>query len=818
MADWLEDGMPRDGEPGHGDLTVLRDLNADQRDKHARKRDRNADARDAEGDQRDVVGEQRDIDGELRDLSADERDLESLRLDVDADARDERERNSESRHGTDAASSTGNGAEAIRLSSLRREHAAADRRRAMRDRGQAAVERGEARLDRGAALANRVAGASGRESAGSDRDTASDDRAAAADDRLVAQLEERFRELANNVDAGFILRAIEPPEFLYLNPAFSVIFGFDPAGAPPAPADLLSLVHLNDRARVATALTGTVIGGPFQQEFRFIRPDGMERWAWERVSPITDDDGVIRRVAGIFSDITDRKSAEAALHQSEERLDQLARSTEVGFFVRESSKMLYMNAGLFRILALDPAMPNPTMPDIVSMIHPDDQALSATATEGADRDESTQVELRIIRPDGAIRWIRQTNDPVTTTAGDPIRVAGTITDVTERKLAEEIARSAQLDAQRANTAKDEFLSRISHELRTPLNAVIGFAQLLELDELTPSQDEAVGHILHGGRHLLAMINDVLDIAVIGSDRIELAFEPIDTWELVRDTIGLMRPLAAARGIEINLVAGPEVTHCFVLADRRRLKQVLLNLLSNAIKYNRPAGRIDITLALDDGTKLTVAVADTGFGIDPEDLPRLFQPFDRLHQSSDIEGTGLGLALSERLTSLMNGRLDAQSTHGRGSTFSVTLPMAEPPLQDGASTIDSTGQSPLPTALSSVLYIEDTSSNVDLLIGILRRRPDWTMTHAGTGVRGLELATAIEPTVILLDLHLPDIKGLEVITALRGNPLTAAIPVAILSADATRAQVSRMFDAGAQKYFTKPINVAEVYAFLDSHAR
>ena len=166
---------------------------------------------------------------------------------------------------------------------------------------------------------------------------------------------------------------------------------------------------------------------------------------------------------------------------------------------------------------------------------------------------------------------------------------------------------------------------------------------------------------------------------------------------------------------------------------------------------------------------------------------------------------------------MNGRLDAQSTRGLGSTFKVTLPMAEPPLQNAASTTDSTGQPP-PTALSSVLYIEDNSSNVDLLIGILRRRPDWAMTHAGTGARGLELATTTEPTVILLDLHLPDIKGLEVITALRGNPMTAAIPVAVLSADATRSQVSRMFDAGAQKYFTKPIDVAEVHAFLDSHAR
>ncbi|MET0865913.1 MAG: PAS domain-containing protein, partial [Nakamurella sp.] len=607
MVDTAEEIIKRDNDPGHGDSIEMRDQDAADRDEHARRRDENADERDVDGDQRDVDGEQRDIDREQRDHNADQRDLESLRRDVVAEERDERERDNEFRELDAAGNTLGKGSEAHRVSSQRREHAAADRRQAMRDRDQAAAERGEARLDRGTALANRVAGASGRQSAESDRDTASDDRAASATDRQFAQLEERFRELANNVDAGFILRVIDPPEFLYLNPAYFKIFGFDPDGPTPTPDQSMGLIHPDDRARVESILAGAAGSNLVEQEFRFTGPDGGQRWASERVSHITDDDGVVRRVAGIFSDITDRKAAAAALQNSEERLAQLARSTEVGFFVREKSKMLYMNAGLFRILALDPAMPNPTMPDIVSMIHPDDRELSATATGGADRNESTQVELRIVRPDGEIRWIRQTNDPVTTSDGNPIRVAGTITDVTERKVAEDATRTAQLEAERANSAKDEFLSRISHELRTPLNAVIGFTQLLELDDLTPSQDEAVGHILRGGRHLLAMINDVLDISVIESERIELSLEPVQCWELVRETIGLMKTLAAARGIEIDLVPGQGATGCYVLADRRRLKQVLLNLLSNAIKYNRPDGRIDIGVAIADANQLRVAV-------------------------------------------------------------------------------------------------------------------------------------------------------------------------------------------------------------------
>jgi len=309
----------------------------------------------------------------------------------------------------------------------------------MRDRGEAAAERDQARLDRGTALANRVAGASGRQSAGWDRDTASDDRAASATDRLFAQLEERFRELANNVDVGFTLLVLDPPEHLYLNPAYFKVFGLDPSGRWPTPAESWSLIHPDDQAWARSILAGEGARRPVELEFRIIRPDGGQRWVSARVSPMADDDGTVRRFAVIFTDVTERKASDAALRDIEERLEQLARSTEVGFFVREQATMVYMNKGLFRILALDPDMPNPTMAHIESMIHPLDRGLSATATAGADRNESTQVELRIIRPDGEIRWIRETNDPVATTDNGPIRVAGTITDITERKAAEATA-------------------------------------------------------------------------------------------------------------------------------------------------------------------------------------------------------------------------------------------------------------------------------------------------------------------------------------------------------------------------------------------
>ena len=795
----------------------LRDQDADQRDKFAEWRDENADERDVDGLQRDVDGQQWDVDGEQRDLSADRRDLQSLRRDVDADRRDQLERDIEER---DLAGSRrgGKGVEARRISSLRREHAASDRRSAMWDRGQAAAERGQARLDRVRALANRVAGASGRQFAGLDRGTASDDRAASATDRQFGQLAERFHELANNVDAGFTLRSIASAEYVYLNPAYYKIFDFDADRPMPTPQDSLAKVHPDDRAAVAAMLIGTIRDDPVEMDWRIIGRNGGQRWISGWASGITDDDGEIRRVTGIFADVTDRRDADSALRASEERLDQLARSTEVGLFVREREKMLYMNSGLFRILALDPEMPNPTMPDILSMIHPDDRERSIAVSAGADLNNSTHMEMRIVRPDGDIRWIRQTNDPVRNTDDGPIRIAGTITDITERKVAQSNALSAQLDAERANAAKDEFLSRMSHELRTPLNAVLGFAQLLELGGLTPAQEVAVGHILRGGKHLLAMINDVLDIAGIASDRIELSLDAVQVSELISESVGLMRPLAAVRGIEISIESGRQATDCWVSADRRRLKQVVLNVVSNAIKYNRPAGRINVSMRLTGLADLCISVSDTGLGIEPELMHRLFSPFDRLgQQSTDIEGTGLGLALSRRLATLMGGRLDAQSTPGSGSTFSVTLPLTEPPIL-ATLVPPMPARPPAPTRRSCVLYIEDNPSDVELLAGILHRRPGWALTDAGTGGIGVELAGATDPTVILLDLHLPDINGLVVLKTLRNNPRTCDIPVAVLSADAASTQAGHLLAAGAEQFFTKPVDVAEILTFLDSHAR
>lgn len=380
-------------------------------------------------------------------------------------------------------------------------------------------------------------------------------------------------------------------------------------------------------------------------------------------------------------------------------------------------------------------------------------------------------------------------------------------------------RSATELAEKANQSKSEFLSRMSHELRTPLNAVLGFAQLLELDDLEPSHRESVAQIVKGGRHLLNLINEVLDISRIDTGTLALSVEPVLACELIEETLDLVRPLAEAGHVEVTL-SDPSTCGAYVLADRQRLKQILLNLLSNAIKYNREGGSVVVSgrTAAEVG-RFRITVSDTGRGIRAEDMDRLFVPFDRLGaERSEIEGTGVGLALSRRLAEAMGGTVDAQSTYGEGSRFSVQLPTAdESRLAAGDRTTDPDDAPTSPGGVlprHTVLYIEDNPSNVRLVERLLARRGDVEVVAAAQGRLGLELARQHRPEVILLDLHLPDIGGHEVLRQLRADPRTEATPVVVVSADATKGQIDRLMAAGAHGYLTKPLDLRQLVDTLE----
>jgi signal transduction histidine kinase/CheY-like chemotaxis protein len=378
------------------------------------------------------------------------------------------------------------------------------------------------------------------------------------------------------------------------------------------------------------------------------------------------------------------------------------------------------------------------------------------------------------------------------------------------------AHNARVAAESANQAKSEFLSRMSHELRTPLNAVLGFTQLLAMD-LPESQQDNVRQIRRAGVHLLNLINEVLDISRIEAGQLALSPEPVRVSDVVSEVVDLMGPIAAERDVTIRsddaLACG-----CHVLADRQRTKQIILNLASNAVKYNNRGGNVVVSCRIEDG-EAALEVIDDGIGIAEADLDRLFIPFERLGAgNTEIEGTGVGLAISQRLACAMNGRIEVSSTLGRGSTFRLRLPTTE--AADPAAPIalpeapPRTGGETRRDAVRTVLSVEDNPANIHLLQEIVSRRPTWRLRTAGQGRLGLDLATAEPPDLILLDLHLPDMRGEEVLRRLKADVRTAEVPVVVVSADATPGQVDRLRAAGAETYLTKPIEVTRLLSLLD----
>ncbi len=402
--------------------------------------------------------------------------------------------------------------------------------------------------------------------------------------------------------------------------------------------------------------------------------------------------------------------------------------------------------------------------------------------------------------------------------GDRRIFAGIVRDMTQRKLSEDELLKAKHEAEKANRAKSEFLSRMSHELRTPLNAILGFAQLLELEDLSPSERESTEHILKAGRHLTDLVNEVLDIARIESGRQDLSPELVKVREVLIDSWGLIRPIAVERGVHLKNDIGDDCD-VHVIADLQKLKQVFLNLMSNAVKYNFNGGMVTIGCAEIRPGIIRISISDTGPGIEEESWDRIFEPFDRL--GADVtgeEGSGVGLALSKALTGAMGGMLGFDSEPGKGSTFWLELPLIEHAegLDDDISASPESAESIVsPYAEPSlVLYIEDNITNFRVVEVALKYRPSIRLIAAMQGEMGIDLAQKHKPDLILLDMHLPDIDGGEVLSRLKSDPETQQIPVVIISADATHGQVGRLLSAGALSYLTKPYNIQELLHILD----
>jgi PAS domain S-box-containing protein len=430
------------------------------------------------------------------------------------------------------------------------------------------------------------------------------------------------------------------------------------------------------------------------------------------------------------------------------------------------------------------------------------------------RGRTVRAQDEVEYADDSRRWLMTVKIPIQAAEGFDWHVLSISTDITKRLEAEREANEARDEALRSNLAKSEFLSRMSHELRTPLNSILGFAQLMEMRGLEERQLESVQQILKGGHHLLQLINEVLDISRIETGNLSISLEPVDVEAAVRQAMDLVKPLADERQITMDLHV--EAESLFLQADRQRLIQVLLNLVSNAIKYNRPQGQVIIRLRTASDDEVGIEVSDTGGGIPEEGRERLFTPFDRIGaEGSTVQGTGLGLALSQRLAIAMGGQLILAASSPEGSTFQLTLSRTENPV---ALAEVNKGNGPVPVETPTghtVLYIEDNTANIRLIEHVMESRPDVELLVAMTGSMGLQLAYDQRPDLILLDLHLPDLDGAEVLTLLKRYPELSTVPVVILSADATQRQIDRLLTLGADRYLSKPLDIRELLAALDS---
>ncbi|HEX6069126.1 MAG TPA: ATP-binding protein [Longimicrobiaceae bacterium] len=447
------------------------------------------------------------------------------------------------------------------------------------------------------------------------------------------------------------------------------------------------------------------------------------------------------------------------------------------------------------------------------LLHPDDHDRFRTGRDRLEAQGTATLEYRLRHADGEYRWMRDEQRLLRDENGRPREVVGVLSDLSEQhRLAGEKAA-----AEAASLAKSDFLSRMSHELRTPLNSVLGFGQLLELDVESEENRESVTQILKAGKHLLSLIDEVLDIARIESGQMSLSVEPVWVAGTIKEGLDLVRLTAAEEGIELRAQEALACDH-YVWADQQRLKQVVLNLLSNAIKYNRRQGTVTVRCELvEGGNRIRVVVEDTGFGIPAGRMKLLFTPFERLGaEQAGVEGTGLGLALSRGLMEAMGGSLSASSEEGGGSRFWIELPISEKPvIADPAA--EETAP-PLAEEVSqtthTVLFIEDNLANVRLLERLFQRRPWLRLLTAMQGSLGIQLARERRPDLILLDLNLPDVPGDVVLRNIRQDPDLREIPVVMISGDAIPSQVQRLLDLGARAYITKPFDLQELLRVVD----
>jgi PAS domain S-box-containing protein len=609
------------------------------------------------------------------------------------------------------------------------------------------------------------------------------------------------------------------------------------------PADISDPQEVIARAKALSAELATPITPGFQAlvfkasrgiediyELTYIRKDGSRFPAIVSVTALRDEQGGIIGYLLIGTDNTVRKQVE----EERKKLDQRLRDQQ--FYTRS-----LIESNIDALMTTDPL-------GIITDVNKQMEALT-----GCTRDELIGAPFKNYftdpeRAEAAIKLVlsekKVTNYELTASARDGKKtvvsynattfydrdrmlqgMCAVARDITERKRFEQALQesnvqleSAKSAAEKANDAKSDFLSSMSHELRSPLNAILGFAQLMESASPSPTtaQSESIAQILQAGWHLLKLINEILDLAVIESGKVSLSKEAVSLSEVMSECQAMMEPQAQQHGISMTFPRFDPDQPLFVWADQTRLKQIIINLVSNAIKYNKEQGTVVVECVVSAPDRIRITVADTGEGLAPEKLAQLFQPFNRLGQEAGgVAGTGIGLVVTKRLAELMEGALGVESTVGVGSVFWCELiSVAAPQLKSQSDEIQTPVQPQLPHGAPrrTLLYIEDNPANMRLVEQLIARCPDIELLTAANGTLGIEIARAALPQVILMDVNLPGISGIEAMRILREDPATARIPIVALSANAMPRDIAMGLELGFYRYLTKPIKVKE---FMDT---
>ncbi|NTV62366.1 MAG: PAS domain S-box protein [Oscillochloris sp.] len=652
----------------------------------------------------------------------------------------------------------------------------------------------------------------------------------------LRESEQRYRALVENMSQGVLV--YQDGRVVFSNPALAQMIDchIDDLYACPF-EDLVRrfCIDIDDTLPLSVALQSNMVGGlNTERPFQIQRTDGEICWLNTQSTSTTYNGRPA--ILMVLSDVTNRKLTEERLRLSEARLHLLLDKTPAVIFSARAEgdfRTTFISESIRNLLGYEPTRFMAGTNFWVGCIHPDDRQRVFSDSVLFFEHGWRQYEYRCLHADGSYRWVENGVSLLPPVESHPAELIGYMIDITERKKAEEALREANAQLAHAARMKDAFLANMSHELRTPLNAILGRTELLQeqyYGPLSEAQRRSLLSIEESGRHLLVLINDILDLSKIEAGRLDLAIEEIVIAEMCQASLLFVKELAIKKSLALSLQLNNPLA--YMQADPRRIKQMLINLLSNAVKFTPDGGRVCLEVRVESAANLVhFTVQDTGIGIASEDLPRLFQPFSQLDstRSHQHEGSGLGLALVRRLSELHGGYVSIESVLGVGSQFTITLPIYQVqagvyygdqvPTHDHEShTLPSNRETPaftltypqqvhIPVGLR-VLLTDDNETNI-LVIDEYLRAQGFDVAIAHSGREALERVDAVQPMVILMDIQMPDLDGLEVIRHLRAQPAYASVPIIALTALAMPGDRERCLDAGANAYLAKPVSLKQL---------